>query len=513
MTKTTTIIRSRLNIIIALASIALIGIISLQVYWLNEGLQVNKATFDAQVQEALHQVAYQLEQDEVDQFFMVKVASSAQTNRSRFSLDSTNIEVEQIQQISVTKIDSSTEVRIDFRQNQSDSPNFAMYNNMIDEVLRWEEQNGSPRVIQMIKHSLRGMGGPLMPLKARLNPKNLDTLLSAVFASRSLPTQYQFAVVEGDIIQRVAMRSPDFDQNKLKDAYKGRLYKNLPGTRPAWLVVEFPGQDFHLLKTVKGPAFAALLFTGIMLFCFWVTVRIILRQKKLSEMKSDFINNMTHEFKTPLATISLATESMRNPRIRADETRMAYYMGIIKEENQRMNQQVERVLQLARSDIKLKRMPIVVHELIQRVTDKARLHIEARGGKLELDLRATEDTLPGDEVHLSNLLHNLLENANKYSPQAPVITLRTWNEDEALCLSVADHGLGISKADQVRVFDRFFRVSTGNLHDIKGFGLGLSYVKEIVEAHQGTISIESKLGEGSVFTIRLPRKVDYAQGF
>jgi two-component system phosphate regulon sensor histidine kinase PhoR len=454
-----------------------------------------------------NQVAWQLEQEEVNQFFTtIRKSFRCPPNvQQSITIDSTGVDVEEIQHISVTKVDSTTQLRIDVQTTGPDSPSFSIYNNMIDEVVRWEQQNGSPRIIQMIKHSLRGMGAPMMPLNARIDQKKLDTLMGAVFASRGLPKRYQFAVIEGEFIQRVALRSPDFNKEELENSYRGRLFKSFPGSRPAWLIVNFPGQEVHLLKTVKGPAFAALLFTGIMLICFWVTVRIILRQKKLSEMKNDFINNMTHEFKTPLATISLATETMRNPRIRADESRMDYYMGLIKEENQRMNQQVERVLQLARSDIKLKPMPLDMHDLMRRVAEKARLHVESRGGTLKLDLQATDDYFNGDEVHLGNLLHNLLENATKYSPRAPEITLRSWEEEGAFCMSVSDKGLGIPKADQARIFDRFFRVGTGNLHDVKGFGLGLSYVKEIVEAHGGTISVESKVGEGSTFVVRMPR--------
>ncbi|MFK7971421.1 MAG: sensor histidine kinase, partial [Bacteroidia bacterium] len=473
---------------------------------------MSRTTFDAQVQEALHQVSYQLEQNEVDQFFTIKVAADKMGSRGRYQIDSTITQFDNFQQISVTKVDSNTEVRIDMTQSQRDSPNLAIVNDMIDEVLRWEhDQSGNPRVIQMIKHSLHNISGSMLPVRARLDPKKLDTLLAAVFSSRSLPDRYHFAVIEGEFVPRVAMRSSNFPEEGLQQGYRAPLFRNFSGAIPSWLVVDFPGQQFHLLKTVKGPAFAALLFTAIILLCFLITVRIILKQKKLSEMKSDFINNMTHEFKTPLATISLATEAMRNPRIRADESRMSYYMGIIKEENQRMNQQVERVLQLARSDIKLKRMPVEMHELLLRAAEKARLHIESKGGTLHLDLAASTDTIPGDEVHLSNLLHNLLENATKYSPSQPIIGLRSWEEGDTLCISVSDRGLGIAKADQGRIFDRFFRVSTGNLHDVKGFGLGLSYVKEIVEAHEGTIEVASKLGEGSTFTVRLPRKVDYAK--
>ena len=224
-------------------------------------------------------------------------------------------------------------------------------------------------------------------------------------------------------------------------------------------------------------------------------------------MKSDFINNMTHELKTPIATISLAADALNNPGVQENKAGIQRYTRIIKEENQRMNRQVERVLQAARFDrneIDLKKERVNLHELISRAAEHVLLQVQDRAGKLTMELNAVSHELMADRVHLTNIIYNLLDNANKYSPEAPMIKVATSNTDHQVRVTISDKGKGISKADQQRIFTRFYRASTGNLHDVKGFGLGLSYVKETVEAHNGSISVSSKPGKGSTFEVTLP---------
>ncbi|MEO1450026.1 MAG: HAMP domain-containing sensor histidine kinase, partial [Bacteroidota bacterium] len=273
------------------------------------------------------------------------------------------------------------------------------------------------------------------------------------------------------------------------------------------LFVSLEEGNFYALRGLWLQVLGTILFSGIILACFWLSIRVILRQKRVSEMKNDFINNMTHELKTPIATISLATDALRNPQMRGSDEALNRYLGIIKDENARMHRQVERVLQAAqfgRKAIGLNPSDINLHTLIREVVEPVALKVKQRNGQLNLDLRANAPLLHVDRQHIANVLNNLLDNANKYSPDAPHITLKTWSEEGAICVSVQDQGLGISKADQAEIFTRFFRVSTGNLHDVKGFGLGLSYVKEIVEAHGGDIRVQSVLGAGSTFTVQLP---------
>lgn len=237
----------------------------------------------------------------------------------------------------------------------------------------------------------------------------------------------------------------------------------------------------------------------------------MIRQKKVSEIKNDFINNMTHEFKTPIATISLAVDAIRNEKVQRDSEKLGYFSSIIKEENQRMNRQVETILKSAlmdRQEIQLNLKPLHVHEIIRDVADNFILRLQEKQGMLETDLNATNDLIEGDEVHISNLITNLMDNAVKYSKEnvPPIIRLSTSSNNKKLIVRMEDNGIGMSRETLKRIFEKFYRAHTGNIHNVKGFGLGLSYVKNVVEAHEGTIKAESTLGKGSCFTIELSLK-------
>jgi two-component system phosphate regulon sensor histidine kinase PhoR len=256
----------------------------------------------------------------------------------------------------------------------------------------------------------------------------------------------------------------------------------------------------------------AMLFTLTIIAAFYLTVRTILHQKKLSEIKSDFINNMTHELKTPLATISLAVDALRNEKVISDPARIGYFSGIIKDENKRMNKQVETILQAALIDkesIQVKRQPIHVHDILEAIRENFELQLNERGGKVTLETEADNDMVEVDELHFTNMLSNLVDNAVKYSREnvAPDIKISTRNAGQQLRIRVEDNGIGMNKETLSRIFERFYRAHTGNVHNVKGFGLGLSYVKSVVDAHQGKIRVESSPGKGSVFTLDIPSKI------
>jgi two-component system phosphate regulon sensor histidine kinase PhoR len=249
------------------------------------------------------------------------------------------------------------------------------------------------------------------------------------------------------------------------------------------------------------------LFTVIIMSAFFITIRALLRQKKLSEIKSDFINNMTHEFKTPLATISLAVDAMRNEKVIHDAVKTEYFTDIIKQENRRMNKQVETILQAAlldKQDVELKLIPLHAHELIKSALSNIELQIDEKLGKLEVSPEATNDNILADEVHFTNLVNNLLDNAVKYSKENLVLNVSTHNFGKNLRIRIEDNGIGMNRETVSRIFEKFYRAHTGNIHNVKGFGLGLSYVKTMVDAHHGAIKAESVLGKGSVFTISIP---------
>jgi two-component system phosphate regulon sensor histidine kinase PhoR len=248
----------------------------------------------------------------------------------------------------------------------------------------------------------------------------------------------------------------------------------------------------------------AALFTSIIIAAFVLTIRTMLSQKKLSEIKSDFINNMTHEFKTPIATIQLASDALNNEKVISNEEQIRYYSGIIKEENRRMNKQVEKILQAAqleRDEINLQLKKIDVHQIIAKVAEHTKLQMEEIGAAFETQLQAQSTIILADEVHFTNIMYNLVDNAIKYSKENPRIRIATKNTGNQIEIKVADNGIGMDKETVGHIFEKFFRAHTGNIHNVKGFGLGLTYVKNIVQAHRGKVEVSSEPGIGSTFTL------------
>jgi two-component system, OmpR family, phosphate regulon sensor histidine kinase PhoR len=267
----------------------------------------------------------------------------------------------------------------------------------------------------------------------------------------------------------------------------------------------------YAIQSLRWRFATAILFSIIIIAAFYLTVRTMLRQKKLGEIKNDFINNMTHEFKTPIATISLAVDAMRNEKVLQDREKLGYFSTIIKEENKRMNRQVETILkasQLEKQEVDLNLKPVHVHDVIKDVVENFALQLEEKQGKAELLLNAQNDLVDADEVHLSNLVNNLFDNALKYSKEntPPFVKLTTQSNGKKFIIRIEDNGIGMNRETLKRIFERFYRAHTGNLHNVKGFGLGLSYVKTMVEAHHGDIKAESTLGKGSTFVIEFPLK-------
>ncbi|HUR10454.1 MAG TPA: HAMP domain-containing sensor histidine kinase [Flavitalea sp.] len=273
------------------------------------------------------------------------------------------------------------------------------------------------------------------------------------------------------------------------------------------LIVVVPNVRGVVLNEIQWMIVGSIFFTIIIISAFYVTIAALLRQKKMSEIKNDFINNMTHEFKTPLATISLAVDAMRNDKVIQDRTRMDYFSGIIKEENKRMNKHVETILQAAlmdRQEVQLNKKSMHVHDLLNEVVNNYKLQLQVKKGNIEFQQQAKNDRVEADPVHFRNVISNLIDNAVKYSNDGLVLMISTSNTNKYLVIRFEDNGIGMSKETVRRIFEKFYRAHTGNLHNVKGFGLGLSYVKTIIDAHHGKIKVESTPGKGSVFTIEIP---------
>lgn len=279
------------------------------------------------------------------------------------------------------------------------------------------------------------------------------------------------------------------------------------GIAPQELLVLVVSQKNIVWKQMIWMLVAAVIFTCVIFAAFFITIKALLNQKKLSEIKSDFINNMTHEFKTPLATISLAVDAIKNEKVINDRTKMDYFSGIIKDENKRMNKQVETILQAAlldKQEVQLNVKPLHAQDLITDAIKNIQLPLNEKNGSLETCFKAANDLILADEVHFTNIINNLLDNAVKYSKDNLKIKVTTLNTGSNLRIKIEDNGIGMNKETLNRVFEKFYRAHTGNLHNVKGFGLGLSYVKTIVDAHHGKIKADSSPGKGSCFTLDFP---------
>ncbi|UBM57595.1 HAMP domain-containing histidine kinase [Marinilongibacter aquaticus] len=335
----------------------------------------------------------------------------------------------------------------------------------------------------------------------RLNREMVDTLLAQELKSQGVGIPFEYGVKDKSNIV-FASYGLNSDPGLIGKAYNVRLFPNDSQIHNQWLYVYFPEKDNFILSnmwTVFGSSiFLILMIGGI----FYTSVRTMLRQKKLSIIKNDFINNMTHEFKTPISTISLAVEVLKDRSISRDPEK---YLNIIRDENKRLGSQVEKVLQMAvldKGEMNLNFKTVNLHEVIEQLSQNLGVQIENKGGHLSLDLEAENANIEADEVHLTNIVYNLIDNAIKYTPEDPCIEIATRNIASGVELSVSDNGRGMSKEQLNHIFEKFYRVSTGNVHDVKGFGLGLSYVKKMVYLHRGEIDVRSRLGEGTTFVLR-----------
>jgi two-component system phosphate regulon sensor histidine kinase PhoR len=339
----------------------------------------------------------------------------------------------------------------------------------------------------------------------KLTDEEIHQIIGKDLKANNIKLPYGYCI--DDIFQAPLFISPGFKQPDKNKAFKKDLY-NQDYSQPEKLYLSINEDKNIIVGEMWWMIVASIVFTSIIIMAFAVTVRTLFTQKKISEIKSDFINNMTHELKTPLATISLAIDALTNEKVIHDTDKIKIYSSMIKEENKRMNKQVEKILQAARlekEEIKLNLQKLDAHEVIHKVADNLALQVQEKNGKLELKLNAPNPILEVDEVHFSNIIFNLLDNAMKYSDKAPHIIVETMPANNGmLSIKVKDSGIGMDKETQLRIFERFYRAHTGNLHNVKGFGLGLSYVKAIVDAHNGKIKVESTPGKGSTFTISLP---------
>lgn len=536
-------LKNRIWLIVVLMSAALLGIIFVQFYWIRSTIAQKEQVFNFHVNEALNKVADKVETNiaasmlssQMNLFFSDSTYWSGDANGDSLAIydgimsDSMiAIAMTSARSYGIDYFRADAKTIEPFGHEISPLPKNQERPTLILEPLEYEGAvSGSNDALigdiltdidrqlrinsKRIKKAMEQMMFQMM--QRGIKPEQtIDTVflkntLYHEFENRGIATDFQFGVLMDDKFfitnadNKVAINSLVATNHKVSLFPDDMFFNN------DVLLVNFPHQQRYILSSIWSLLIGSLLFTSIIIGVFYYTVVILLRQKQLSEIKNDFINNMTHEFKTPLATISLAVDAVNNPLILQDENKIKHYTHIIKEENKRMNSQVEKVLQMAlldKNEISLSTDDIDIHDIIYRAVENINLQIEEKGGSISMELAAEQYELTGDEVHLNNVISNLLDNANKYSPEKPEIKVSTTSDEKGIYITIEDHGIGMSNEHLKMIFEKFYRVPTGNVHNIKGFGLGLTYVKAIVEAHRGAIEVKSQLKKGTQFKLFIP---------
>ncbi len=346
-------------------------------------------------------------------------------------------------------------------------------------------------------------------LRDRIDSAFLVQTIDTIFQDSGIELDYKFAIRSSNLGQdRFIMGSPDYNPLRKKE-YPSLLFPyDFDGQQPNYLYVYFPKRSGYLLQATGFTIIPTVILTGLLIAIFTYAILIILRQKKLSLIKNDFINNMTHELKTPISTISLASQMLEDGSVTNTPKTIEHISRVINQESKRLSYQVEKVLQMAvfnEGRLKLKFKDLDVNHTLSNVLTNFELRVKSKNGELHAVLNGGNARVRGDEVHLTNVFFNLLDNAVKYSNGSPEITVETESKKDFIIVSVSDRGIGIPKEHHTQIFDRFYRVPTGNIHNVKGFGLGLSYVKKIVDLHNGKIKVESAVNKGTKFSILLPK--------
>jgi two-component system phosphate regulon sensor histidine kinase PhoR len=521
-------------LLIVAITVSLLGLVGIQIYWIRNAVSVKEANFDRGVSEAVIKAINKFNKIEMARKILLQQERSAQMSQYYQMLDSLNREY--------------YDAIIGSGNNSEESPDSGnIYSQESFHFSITEHENG--RKIRTfdtsyVRESIleQGIAG-YAPSPARIIPedpvrmffdrskfindlfedlfstqypfqisgeesvKTLDSLLNAELKTQGIKTEFDFAVFNPFYNSVVAQKTGKNIPELLQSPYYFNLYPNDIFINPEYLHIYFPKQQSYILAQTNAMLITSSVFIMLIISSFAFTMFTIIRQKKLSVMKNDFINNMTHELKTPISTISLACQALKDQDIGKSEDLYQSYIKMIDEENQRLGLMTEKVLQTAlieKGKLRLNRTGLDVHDLINEAIRKISLQVEAKHGNISSNLNAQYNFIEADKVHLTNVFVNLLDNANKYSPTSPNINVSTENTSRGILVHVQDKGIGISKANQKKIFENLYRVSTGNIHDVKGFGLGLSYVKAIVEKHGGYISLESELKKGSRFSVFIP---------
>jgi two-component system phosphate regulon sensor histidine kinase PhoR len=523
--------------------LSLAGIIWVQIVWIRNALDIRNDNFNAAVFTSLANAANAIESNREMSFFfeapmMINSPSNDVSSYLRIgsysSNDGKNFSYSVTSQTVTGTVDSSGNIRLNEPVITKTDTTF--YSDSGTAVITVPGQKGELNIQGGNQGSNADQGS--LPVKSRefvdwvrkranqfqnmsdqmiaevyqwektmeISNDEVNFALSRSFQFSEIKTPFEFAIIKDGKVQDGLFKKSG-KNDFLRSNYMVQLFPDNIIRQNLLVSVIFPERTNYVLGSMAWLLGGSLLFSLIILATFALSLFFIIRQKKISEMKSDFLNNMTHEFKTPIATISLAADTITNPKVIKDESSIKHFIGMIKKENSRMNKKVETILQIAsldKKEIAFKFENVSLHLVIERAAEAIEIQVHQKNGKITLNLKAGAPVILGDNEHLTNLVNNLLDNALKYSPDSPEITVETKNNDKGIILSVEDKGIGMSKSVQSKIFERFYRQSSGNIHDVKGFGLGLNYVRAILDAHKGSVTVTSEPGKGSRFDIFLP---------
>lgn len=483
-------------------SVALLGLIFVQFKWIRNAIKLERETFYSLVEKSLSEVVKEIDESETVLYRQEDMMAFSSKN-TLYGLSN---------QVNTELLDSSKH----YFKTKSITNNDSIFYKISAHTFNSQivsKDNQKLRGLQLLNNKYiyvdeltNKLKRREINLQERISKNTLELILKKVFDNNNIARKYEYAVSTKN--KKMLFSSNNFSKSSDPIFFHKKLFANDD------VIDDIIDNNYTLLlyfpqSTTRVESMPFIILTSIVLIVFIliifiVTIYIILKQKKISEIKNDFINNMTHELKTPISTISLASQMLKDNSVAKDYGQIS---GIIDTESRRLGSHVEKVLQMAVIDkdgATLKCKKINMHQLIEQILTNMSLKVKSKNGHLNYNLNANNSMVFGDETHLSNMLINLIENAIKYSEEKPVINLKTSNTNKSLVIKIKDEGIGIKKEDQKKIFEKFYRVPTGNVHNVKGFGLGLSYVKKIVEQHKGEISLKSEKGKGTEFKISIP---------
>lgn len=508
--------KKRIQLLALIMGVTLAALITIQTQYFISAVEIRKEQFNHAVNKALDKAIFILEEKEdiVD----IKKSLGIDINKETLSQLVSRNEKDCIDQKGSFYLGNVKHASPTKREHLNvfvkDSISYAVDNtnlkykkssNLAKIAHKLQEQLKSK--VQSKNYTLRQMASEITfsrrNIKEKINEVEMQVLIKEQLNEYGIFNEFEYAIKEGDKYIDI---SDNYINQKTEYRYKKRLFPNDVMLSNGTIHVIFPNRS-KILASSLFMLFPSILTAILLLLTCTFTIYVIFKQKKLSTIKNDFINNMTHELKTPISTISLASQMLKDNSVNNSEVMINSIANIITEESSRLTNQIEKVLQMAvftESRLKLKQKKININSLIAELSSRFSLKVEDKNGSISIDLSAKNDLVYVDEVHISNVITNLLDNAVKYCETEPHIKIITKNRNDWFIIYVHDNGIGISKKEQKLIFERFYRVSTGNVHDVKGFGLGLSYVKKIIEQQGGTVSVESAIGKGSTFKIFLP---------